>query len=60
MKQGRFVMVAGLGGALAGILVFLLTRPVAESLPLRLAAGGAAAVVVPLLAVLFFYRRLVK
>ena len=59
MKQGWFIVLAGLVGSLAGVLTFVLTRLVLANLLLRLAAGGLVTIMVPILVVVLFYRRLV-
>lgn len=59
MKAGWFVTGAGLAGALAGILTFMLTRGLVEDLLIRLAAGGLVAVMAPLIIVFMVYPKLV-
>jgi len=60
MKHTRFIILTGLGGALAGVTTFFLTRLVFANLIIPIGAGGLAAIIIPIIVVMLFYERLAR
>ena len=59
MKHKWFIVLTGLGGALGGVVTFLLAGRLTTNLPIQAATGGLVAVVLPILIVLLFYPTLI-